>query len=244
MENISVQVENVSKIFKLHKPRGILNLIRMRSLLKHAKPFLALDGISFTVKQGEVLGIIGLNGSGKTTLLRILAGVYSPNSGTVKINGRLSPLLQIGTGFESDLEARDNIIMNGMLLGVTKSYIESKVDEIISYAELENFKNLQLKHYSSGMRGRLGFAIAMHLDPDILLVDEILSVGDKDFSKKCLDSFLSFKKAKKTIIHTTHNLEMIENFCDRVLLLHKGKIVMIGNPSEAIQKYVDLHGNS
>src|SRR3990172_10692758 len=114
MENVSVQVANVSKIFKLQKPRGLLNLIRMRSLLKQAKPFLALDGISFTVKQGEVLGIIGLNGSGKTTLLRILAGVYTPNSGTVKINGRLSPLLQIGTGFASDLEARDNIIMNGM----------------------------------------------------------------------------------------------------------------------------------
>ena len=205
---------------------------------------IALDDISFQVKKGEFLSIIGLNGSGKTTLLRIIAGVYQPNSGSVIISGRLSPLLQLGAGFQHDLNARDNIIMNGMLLGFSKSYIEAKVEKILNYAELEKFSNLPLKHFSSGMRARLAFSTAMQVDPEILLVDEILSVGDKDFRKKSYETFFSYKKNKKTIIHATHNLEKIPELSDRVLLIHKGKIVMLGEPELVIKKYHEVRSST
>jgi len=186
------------------------------------------------------LGIIGLNGSGKTTLLRIIAGAYKPNMGRVQINGRLSPLMQLASGFLGELSARENIIMNGLLLGVSKSYIQNKVDDIIQYAELEEFSEMKVQHYSSGMLSRLGFSIAMQINPDILLVDEIMSVGDKDFRKKSYESFLSLKKEKKTILHATHNLELLEEFSDKVLLINKGKLIMIGKPAEAIKAYMGI----
>ncbi len=238
MDNIAVHVENVSKTFKLEKPRGIFNIAK--SGLNANKTLVALDDVSFQIQKGEVLSIIGLNGSGKTTLLRIIAGVYRPDKGSVQVNGTLSPLMQLGAGFQNDLNARENIIMNGMLLGLSKHEIESRVDSVIEYAELEKFSNMQIKHYSSGMRARLAFATAMQINPDILLVDEILSVGDKDFRKKSYESFLSFKKDKKTILHATHSLEKIPELSDRVLLLVRGKNVMIGKPEEVIKKYQEI----
>ena len=236
MEDIVIQVKNVSKIFKLDKPLVLSN----QSNSGQQKTLKALDDISFNVTKGEVLGIIGLNGSGKTTLLRIIAGVYKPNSGSVKMKGRLSPLLQLGTGFQGDLDARENIIMNGMLLGISKSEIKKKVNHIIQYAELERFVNMKLKYYSAGMRARLAFATAMQINPDILLVDEVLAVGDENFQKKSYETFLSFTKSKKTILHATHNLGKLSEFSDRVLLLHQGKIVMLGKPDEVIKKYSEL----
>ena len=236
MDQIAVQVENISKTFTIQKPRGISGLL-MKSNPNKYRTFLALDGVSFTVKKGEVLGIIGLNGSGKTTLLRIIAGVYKPTMGQVQVNGRLSPLLQLATGFEKELSAKENIIMNGLLLGVSKSFIQSKIEEIIQYAELEKFSEMKLKHYSSGMRARLGFSIAMQVNPEILLVDEIMSVGDKDFRKKSFETFLSLKKENKTILHATHNIEVLRDFTDKVLLLHKGKMIMLDEPNEVIKKY-------
>ena len=236
MDQIAVQVENISKTFTIQKPRGISGLL-MKSNPNKYRTFLALDGVSFTVKKGEVLGIIGLNGSGKSTLLRIIAGVYKPTMGQVQVNGRLSPLLQLATGFEKELSAKENIIMNGLLLGVSKSFIQSKIEEIIQYAELEKFSEMKLKHYSSGMRARLGFSIAMHVNPEILLVDEIMSVGDKDFRKKSFETFLSLKKENKTILHATHNIEVLRDFTDKVLLLHKGKMIMLDEPNEVIKKY-------
>lgn len=237
MENLAVIIENVSKKFKLNGPRDIFTLIKKKSNSEHNKSIQALSGISFTVEKGKILGIIGANGSGKSTLLRIIAGVYHPDTGSVKVNGRISALMQLGAGFQPDLNARENIIMNGMLLGLSKSTIEEKVDEIIEYAELGKFTNMKLKHFSSGMQARLGFTTAMQIDPDILLVDEILSVGDKNFRKKSLETFLSFKKRKKTILYATHNLEKLIDFSDIVLLLDKGKNVMIGTPAEVIKKY-------
>ena len=207
MENFVIFVDNVSKFFNIGKPRRISNLMRNRN--SQSKTFVALDGLSFSVKEGEVLGLIGLNGSGKSTLLRIIADVYKPDRGSVKVNGNMSSLMQIGAGFQNDLDAKENIIMNGMLLGLSKSKITSLVEKIIQYAELENFLNLKLKHYSSGMRARLAFSTAMQIDSDILLVDEILSVGDKDFQKKSFDTFNSLKKDKKTIVHATHNLKYL-----------------------------------
>jgi len=239
MDDIAVRVENVSKTFKIIKPRGISGLL-MRTDPKKYRTFLALNRISFTVKKGEVLGIIGLNGSGKTTLLRVIAGAYKPNIGRVQVNGRLSPLMQLATGFLGELSARENIIMNGLLLGVSKSYIQDKVEDIIQYAELEEFSEMKVQHYSSGMLSRLGFSIAMKINPDILLVDEIMSVGDKDFRKKSYETFLSLKKEKKTILHATHSLEKLKEFSDKVLLINKGELIMIGEPTEVIKKYMEI----
>jgi len=237
MENIAVQVENLTKEFESGKPSGLLNIIRQLSSKRKNKKFVALDNVTFSVKKGEVLGIIGANGSGKSTLLRIIAGVYKPDSGNVIVNGRLSPLMQLGAGFQNELTAKDNIVMNGLLLGVSKSTIEKKVEAIIEYAELDEFRNLRIKHYSSGMRAKLAFAIAMQVNPEILLVDEILSVGDINFRKKSIETFLSFKNNGRTILLASHNLEPLSTFCDRVLVLQKGKMVIVGNPEEAIAKY-------
>lgn len=240
MNNIAIEVKNITKTFKMDKPKGIIGIIKTRKNPELYKNFNALEDVSFSVKKGEVMGIIGLNGSGKTTLLRTIAGVYKPDKGYVKITGRLSPLMQIGAGFHNDLNAQDNIIANGLLLGATKSFIESKVDEIIKYAELEKFQKLQLRHYSSGMKSRLGFAITRQINPDILLVDEILSVGDKNFRKKSLESFYDMKKANKTILHSTHNLKILSDISDKILLLHKGRMVLFGKPDEAIKKYEEI----
>jgi len=212
----------------------------MRSNPKKFGSFLAVDEVSFTVKKGEVLGIIGLNGSGKSTLLRIIAGVYKPNMGKVQVNGRLSPLLQLSAGFQAELNASENIIANGMLLGVSKSFIKENVEKIIQYAEIEKFSELKVKHYSSGMKARLGFSIAMHINPDILLVDEITAVGDKDFKKKSFESFLSLKKEKKTILLATHSMKVLEELSDKILLLNKGKMITLDEPKEVLKKYLNL----
>ena len=179
-------------------------------------------------------------GSGKTTLLRTVAGIYVPNSGTVNISGRMSPLLQIGTGFQEELIAKENIVISAMFSGIPKAEIKQKVESVIKFAELEKFSKTQLKHYSAGMRARLAFSTAIQMDPDILLVDEILSVGDMDFSKKSYEKFLSFKKEGKTIVFASHDLEAIKQVADRVLLIDKGKVVLISNPEKAIEKYIEI----
>lgn len=234
MDEIAIRVNNVSKIFKLDKPLSGSNNIPKKTLQ-------VLDDISFTVSKGEILGIVGFNGSGKTTLLRIIAGIYKPTSGSVKVSGRISPLLQLGTGFQGDLDARENVIMNGMLLGIPQSQIKQNVDEILEYAELQKFGNMKLKHFSAGMTARLAFATAMKINPDILLVDEVLAVGDEQFQIKSYETFLSFTKQNKTILHATHDLAKLSEFSNRVLLLHQGKIVMIGKAAEVIEKYHQLN---
>ncbi len=227
MDDFAISVKNVSKIFRLDKPLSISS----KSNQSDPKNLKVLDGISFTVSKGEILGIIGLNGSGKTTLLRIIAGIYKPSSGSVEVHGRISPLLQLGTGFQGDLDAKENVIMNGMLLGISNSQIKQKVDEILEYAELEKFANMKLKHFSTGMIARLAFAIAMKINPDILLIDEVLAVGDEKFQKKSYETFLSFTKKNKTILHATHDLQKLLEFSNRVLLVHQGRMVMIGKPN-------------
>jgi len=239
MEKPLVVVNKISKTFKINKRIGISKLFQ-KKINNHQKTLVALDDVSFTVQRGEILGIIGLNGSGKTTLLRVIAGVYKPDSGSIQTNGTLSPLMQIGAGFQAEFAARENIIMNGMLLGISKSEIQQKVNSILKYAELEKFSNMKMKHYSSGMRARLAFATSMQIDPDILLMDEIQAVGDKNFRKKSYETFLSLKNNKKAILHATHNLEKLSEFSDRLLLLHQGKMVMIGKPEEVIEKYNEI----
>jgi len=234
MDELAIKLEHISKSFKMKESvtfKFDKSSSRQKNILK------VLDDVSFEVKKGEILGIIGKNGSGKSTLLRIIAGVYKPDKGSLKINGRLSPMMQIGIGFQKNLPAKDNIITSGMLLGLSKSHIESKVNSIIKYAELEEFRNMPIKNYSTGMRARLAFATSMQIDPDIFLIDEILSVGDKDFQKKSYETFLKLKKNNKTVLHATHSLSKLSEFSDRALLLSKGKVIMIGDPEEVIKKY-------
>ncbi len=236
LSEYSIKLEKVSKSFKI-TPSGIFKKFSMR---KQSKKFYALTDISFEVQKGEILAIIGLNGSGKTTLLRIMAGIYQPDSGSVELEGKLAPLLHIGSGFQGELTAKDNIMMSGRLLGLTKSEINKKIKNIIEYAELTKFSNLKLKHYSTGMKMRLAFSTILQIDPDIILLDEAMAVGDKVFQEKSFDSFKSFKNKGKTIVFTTHNLGQVLDFCDRAMIIHEGKITSIGNPQDVLKKYREI----
>jgi len=239
MESFSIILENITKSFTQSRPRHLKNPNSSETKISSNK-IVALENISLKVPQGEMLGIIGLNGSGKTTLLRTISGIYTPDSGKIQVYGKLAPLLQLGVGFHGELDAIENIVMYGMLLGFKKSEILKKVDKIIEFSELEDFTDMKLKNYSAGMRIRLAFSIALQSDPDILLIDEILAVGDIYFREKSYNAFLSYKNRGKTILYTSQNLEILEKLCDRVMLLHKGKNVMIGKPTKVIQKYKSI----
>ena len=197
----------------------------------------ALDGVSFHVRQGESLGIVGPNGSGKSTLLKCIAGVYSVDEGDIAVNGRLSPVIELGVGFTPDLPARDNAILNAILLGLSRKEARARLDDIIAFAELEDFTDLELKNFSSGMRTRLAFAVAIQADADILLVDEVLAVGDAAFKRKCLAEFERMKRDGRTVVLVTHEMDMIEDFCDRAILLDQGRIVSVGDPGDIAREY-------
>jgi len=233
----AVLVENVTKTFKYNKPKGLPNILKSLTHQYSDNRLVALENISFNVSKGETLGIIGVNASGKTTLLRIIAGIYKPDFGNIHVAGKLAPLLQIGVGFHSELTASENITMSAMLYGFSKEKIKEIINPVIEFAELQEFVNMRLKHFSSGMKARLAFSIAMQIDPDILLVDEILAVGDLAFREKSLNAFLSFKEKKKTILYTTHALGSLAKYCDRVLLLDKGKLITVGQPRDVIKTY-------
>ena len=226
-----IVVKNVSKVFRVSSKF---------SSNKENNLIYALNDISFEVKKGEILGIIGLNGSGKTTLLRTISGVYKPNKGEIKVYGKLAPLLQIGVGFRNEITAEENITMYGMLLGLSKKNIKNEITSILEFAELKEFRKMKLRQFSAGMRTRLAFSTAMQIDADIFLIDEILAVGDLAFREKSQESFKKLKEQNKTIIHTTHNLGAVEEFSDRVLLLDKGKQIGIGEPKEMIKKYKEI----
>jgi len=224
--------ENVSKSF------GLKNSGKILATESNGKnKFMVLDDISFEINKGEAIGIIGLNGSGKTTLLRMICGVYKPDSGTIKVNGKMAPLLQIGTGFNNELDAEENILLYGMLLGLSKSEIKSQVDKILEFSGLVKFRKMKIGNFSNGMKARLGFATAMVVNSDILLVDEVLSVGDAIFKEKCIDTMLRFKKENKTIVFSSHSLGMIKRLCDRVLLIHNQKISKFAPPEEVLPRY-------
>jgi len=237
--SVAIKVDKISKTFRIDHRKGLSSIMSQKTPDRF-KEIKALDNISFEVKTGEILGILGLNGSGKSTLLRIIAGIYQPDRGRLEITGRLSPLMQLGAGFQGDLNAKENILINGLLLGIPKPIIEKKVKSIIQFAELENFLNLKVKHYSSGMRTRLAFSTAMQIDPDIFLVDEILAVGDWIFRKKSYEAFLKFREQQKTIIFSTHNLENLPEIANRVLLLDQGKVVILDKPEIVLKKYMEL----
>jgi len=241
MSENMIEVKNITKTFHLNKQKGIFGKMRkFNSRSSNNDRINALDDVSFTVSKGEVLGIIGKNGSGKTTLLQVIAGLYELDSGEVKVNGSLTPILQIGIGFQQELIPRENIVMYGMLLGLTKREIMEKLDRILEFAELEKFTEMKLKHFSSGMKSRLAISTTLQLNPDIFLLDEILAVGDLGFREKCFKEFSKFKEKGTTILYVTHNLNSLPKLCDRVLLLHLGRIIVIDNPADAIQKYKEI----
>lgn len=243
MNDIAIQVSKVSKKFRLyHESRNSIYETVTGFLKKerYYEELQVLDNVSFEIKKGEMVGIIGKNGAGKTTILRLLSGIYRPDTGTIKTNGTVIPFLGLGLGFNPELTARDNIIIYGRLLGFSKKEIEEKEDEIVKFAELERFEDTKIKNFSSGMAARLAFATAVQVDPDIILVDEVLSVGDIAFQKKSYETFISFKERKKSIVVVTHNMDIIRKDCDRAMLLDKGKIQIMGEPEKVIEAYLTM----
>lgn len=207
---------------------------------KNYESFKALDNISFDVRQGEFVGIIGKNGSGKSTLLRILAGIYQPDRGKVQIHGQISPFLELGIGFNPELSGRDNIYLNGILLGLTKKEIDKKFDEIVAFSELERFIDQKLKNYSSGMQVRLAFSVAIFANRDILLLDEVMAVGDMAFKEKSFQKIWEFHTQGKTIILVTHDSDVVTQYCDTAILLSEGKMLVKGDPQQAINIYTHM----
>lgn len=242
MTEIVINVENVSKAFRIyHEKRDTIyeTITGFFNKKKHYEKLQVLDDVSFDIKKGEMFGIIGKNGTGKTTLLRLLAGIYKPDSGKITVNGYLIPFLGLGAGFQAEMTAKENVLLYGKLLGFSKDEIRDQFQEIIKYAELEKFADTKIKNFSSGMYARLAFATAIQVNPDIVLIDEILAVGDIQFQKKSHETFLSFKKRKKTIVVVTHDLNTIKENCDRAMFLDEGKIASIGDPVKVINDYTN-----
>jgi ABC-type polysaccharide/polyol phosphate transport system ATPase subunit len=233
----AIEVAGVSKTFRIPHERRVflkeyvLHPLRRRTYERNH----ALEDVTFSVEPGEFFGLIGPNGSGKSTLLRILAGIYVPDSGRVRVNGLLSPFIELGVGFNVELNARDNIRINGTLAGLTKRELDEKFDDILEFAELERFVDQKLKNYSSGMLVRLAYSIAIQVPFDVLLLDEVLAVGDEAFQDKCFATFDRFKDEGKTIVFVSHALDLVERFCDRALLLQNGVVRSIGAPHEVTE---------
>ena len=240
LEDIAVEVKNISKKFRIYheKRNSIFETISgLFNKKKHYEDINIFKNLSFSIKKGEMFGILGNNGAGKTTLLRIISGIYQPNSGTIKINGSLVPLLALGSGFNMELTAKANVIEYGILLGLKKNDIANLVNEIMRFAELEKFEDVKLKNFSSGMYARLAFATAIQINPDIIIIDEVLQVGDLGFQRKSFEAIQNFHKKGKTIIFVTHNITPIKNYCDRAMFLNKGTIEMIGDPIKVAEAY-------
>ncbi|MBU0975325.1 MAG: ABC transporter ATP-binding protein [Patescibacteria group bacterium] len=241
-KSYSIQVQNVTKEFSIPKEKNFslksyfLNPFRK---VDH-EVFTALKEVSFEIQRGDFVGMIGRNGSGKTTLLRIIAGIYLPDRGEVQVRGKLTPFLELGVGFSPELSARDNIFLNGVILGMSRRTIEDKFKEIVEFAEVGEFIDTPLKNYSSGMQVRLAFSIAIQTKSDIYLLDEVLAVGDADFQKKSLAKITDLKESGKTIMFVSHDMEDIKKFCNKVLVLDKGRPLYFGEVDEGIAQYREI----
>ena len=209
-----------------------------------SEKFLALKNLSFNVKRGESLGIIGKNGAGKTTVLKLLSRVTYPDSGEIKVNGKIGAFIELGAGLHPELSGRENIYLYGAILGMRKKEIDEKFEEIVKFSGLRKFLDTPIKRYSSGMYARLGFSVVSFMDPDILLIDEVLAVGDKSFQEKCLSRMHSFAKSDKTLIFISHNLDAVKKICEKVIVLDKGKVLYEGDSGRAIKTYLDLFPKS
>jgi ABC-type polysaccharide/polyol phosphate transport system ATPase subunit len=239
---VALKLDRVSKSFRL--PHQRYSTLKERALhpfrSRTFDELRAVDDTSVEIREGEFFGIVGRNGSGKSTLLKCLAGIYELDSGTIEVNGRLSPFIELGVGFNPDLTARENVLINAIMLGLTRREARDRFDEIIEFAELEDFVDLKLKNYSSGMSVRLGFSVAIQVDADIILVDEVLAVGDAAFQQKCYEQFQRLKDTGRTIVFVTHDMSAVERFCDRAMLIEKGKVLELGPPKDVARAYHQL----
>jgi len=237
-DEVAIRFDRVSKRYRRQEGRTLKEFVPAFVRGRGWSPeFHALRDVSFSLRHGETLGIIGLNGSGKTTILRLIAGATAPSAGDVWVSGRVSPLLELGTGFHPDLSGGENIFLNASILGMTNREIRSRFDEIVAFAGLEAFMYTPVKRYSSGMFLRLAFSIAVHSDPDILLLDEALAVGDLPFQRKCFERMLAFQQQGVTIVFVSHALEPVRGFCHRALLLEAGRVVTEGRADSVVQEY-------
>lgn len=242
-DDIAIRVQDVVKEFRLpHEMNNslkslIVHPFRKRSTVERQR---ALRGVSFEIKQGEFFGILGRNGSGKSTLLKMLAGIYQPTSGEVRLTGKLVPFIELGVGFNPELTGRENVYLNGALLGFSKREIDARYDDIVEFAELHDFMDQKLKNYSSGMQVRLAFSVATRAEADILLIDEVLAVGDAEFQRKCFDYFKSLKKRGITVVFVTHDMNAVKEYCDRAILVEGGVITCEGEASRVAKEYTKL----
>ena len=240
----AIILDNISKVFKLHE--NPVHSVKERMLsLGRAKyrEFVALEPLSLSISTGTTLGILGHNGSGKSTLLKVVSGILKPTTGQIRLRGRLASLLELGAGFHPELTGRENVYINAAFLGISRKEIEKRFDDIVEFSELAQFIDEPVKHYSSGMYVRLGFAVAVNLDPDVLLVDEVLAVGDEVFQRKCLDRVRQFQEEGRTIVVVTHAADVVRQVCQRAIVLDHGKLVADGVPGDAIRTFREhLHG--
>jgi ABC-type polysaccharide/polyol phosphate transport system ATPase subunit len=242
---VAIEASGVTKIYRRFSGRRQFATLKSALLrgtvlrdLHPAGTFAAVRNVSFTVPKGTTYGIIGRNGSGKSTMLKLVAGITKPTEGAVTVNGRLSALIELGAGFHPEISGRENVFINGIMLGLSKREIARRFDEIVEFAGLQDFIDAPVKTYSSGMYVRLGFAVAINVDPDVLLVDEVLAVGDEAFTHKCLDKFAEFRRRGKTILLVTHSLNLVEKFCDDVLWLDRGSVRGAGDPRRVVSEYI------
>jgi ABC-type polysaccharide/polyol phosphate transport system ATPase subunit len=242
-EPLAIQVEDLHKSFRI--PTQRVDSLKERVVRpfssREYRELRALNGVSFEVRQGEFFGIVGRNGSGKSTLLKLLASIYRADSGTIRMAGRMAPFIELGVGFNHDLTARENVVLNGVMMGLTPKEMRRRTAAIIEFAELEEFADLKLKNYSSGMLVRLAFAVMMEADADVMLIDEVLAVGDASFQQKCADAFHQMKEAGKTIVLVTHEMSTVEAYCHRAMLINAGDIQRIGDPGEVGREYLKLN---
>ncbi|MPZ23294.1 MAG: ATP-binding cassette domain-containing protein [Dehalococcoidia bacterium] len=234
----AIEFHGVSKRFSIRE-KTLMELLPRVIGGRDADAFYALRDVSFKVERGKVLGIIGRNGGGKSTTLKLIAGVMVPTRGEVSVRGRVSPLIELGAGFHPELTGRDNIFLNGSILGLSWRQIRERFDEIVEFAGLAEFIDTPVKRYSSGMYGRLGFSVAIHCEPEILLVDEVMAVGDLTFQKKCEERMSRFRDRGVTIVLVTHGLELVKTFCDRALLYEEGRVLAGGEPTEVVDAYLE-----
>ena len=241
----AIEVRDVHKFYRRYSRRRqfatLKSALLSGAVLRDLRPdegFQALRGVSFDVLAGKTLGIVGRNGSGKSTMLKLIAGIGKPTSGSIREQGRVSALIELGAGFHPEISGRENVVINGMMLGLTRREIASRFDEIVRFAELEAFIDAPVKTYSSGMYMRLGFSVAIHVDPDVLLVDEVLAVGDEAFTHKCLDRFAEFRRRGRTVVLVTHALDLVTRFCDEAVWLDSGQIRAQGDTRRVIDAYL------
>ena len=246
-KGVAISARDLTKVYRkyLHKNQftTLKSAIVSGSLIRDLKPselFTALDHVSFDIPRGCTYGILGENGSGKSTTLKLLSGITKPSSGTLEVNGRVSALIELGAGFHPEISGRENVAINGIMLGLTRAEVNRRFDEIVEFAEMKDFIDAPVKTYSSGMYARLGFAVAIHVDPDVLLIDEVLAVGDEAFTRKCLEKIGEFRRRGKTIVIVTHSLGLVEKMCDEALWLRKGKAMDSGDPKRVVDAYLSF----